>query len=128
MYPDNPGTGGWSQDASFYFRRLEQLHAVMEEFGDARPIWVTEFGWTTANQAPGYEYGVDITEQEQAEYLVRAFEIARTQWAWCTGMFVWHLNYAVISPPEDEKYPWGTLNGDWSPRPSYEALKNMPKD
>jgi hypothetical protein len=127
MYPDNPGTGGWSQDPSFYFRRVEQLHAVMAEFGDDRPAWITEFGWTTANQAPGYEYGVDNTEQEQAEYLVRAFEIANTEWPWCTGMFVWNLNYAIVAPPENEMYPWSVLNGDWSPRPAYEALAVMPK-
>jgi hypothetical protein len=127
MYPDNPGTGGWSNDPSFYFRRAEQLHAVMEEFDDSRPVWITEFGWTTANQAPGYEYGADVTEQEQADYLVRAFDIARGEWAWCTGMFVWNLNYAVVVGPEDEKFPWGTLNADWSPRPSYTALQNMPK-
>lgn len=127
MFPDNPGTGDWSQDPSFYFRRLEQLHGVMQEFGDIRPVWVTEFGWTTANQAPGYEYGADITEEEQAEYLVRAFEIARTEWDWVTGMFVWNLNFATITDPSDEKYPWSVLNADWSPRPAYQALQEMPK-
>ena len=127
LWPDNPGQGKWSQDASFYFRRAEQLRAVMMEFGDDRPAWLTEFGWTTANQAPGYEYGADNTDVQQADYLVRAFTYARQQWPWVTAMFVWNLNYSVISPAEDEKTPWAVLNQDWSPRPAYDALRAMPK-
>jgi len=128
MYPDNPGTGGWSQDPSFYFRRVEQLHEVMTEFGDDRPAWITEFGWTTENQAEGYEYGADVSEQDQADYLVRAFEIARTDWAeWCDGLFVWNLNFSVVTEPSDEKFPWSVLNADFSPRPAYDALRAMPK-
>lgn len=127
MWPDNPGPGGWSDDPSFYFRRVEQLRDVMTEYGDDRPVWITEFGWTTENQQAGYEYGADVSEEQQAEYLVRAFEIGTTEWDWCTGMFVWNLNFSVITPEEDEKFPWSVINSDWSPRPAYDALVRMPK-
>ncbi len=129
MWPSNPGPGpGWRDHPSFYFRRVEQLRQVMLDNGDgAKQIWLTEFGWTTANQAPGYEYGVYTSEEEQAQYLVRAFEIARTEWPWMGVMAVWNLNFSVVVPPSDEKYPWSVLNGDWSPRPAYRALQAMPK-
>ncbi len=129
LWPDNPGPGpGWQNDPSFYFRRIEQLRQVMIDNNDAaKQIWLTEFGWTTANQAPGYEYGAQNSDQNQADYLVRAFEIARDQWPWIGVMSVWNLNYSVISSPSDEKSPWSVLNPDWSPRPSYTALKEMPK-
>lgn len=127
MYPDDPGTGEWTNDPSFYFRRAEQIHDVMTEYGDDRPIWITEFGWTTENAAPGYEYGKEVTEQNQADYLVGAFDWALQNWPWTKGMFVWNLNYSTISPPTDEKTPWSVLNSDWSPRPAYNALKEMPK-
>jgi len=127
MYPDNPGTGAWSNSGSFYFRRAEQLRQVMQAHGDARPIWITEFGWTTANQAKGYEYGQDVSAQQQAQYLVDAFAWAHDHWPWATGMFVWNLNYSTVTQPNDEKYPWSVLNNDWSPRPSFDALKTMPK-
>jgi hypothetical protein len=42
-------------------------------------------------------------------------------------MLLWNLNFAVVSPPTDEKAPWGVLYPDWSHRPSYEALKAMQK-
>ncbi len=129
LWPDNPGPGpGWQNDPSFYFRRIEQLRQVMIDNNDAaKQIWLTEFGWTTANQAPGYEYGAQNSDQNQADYLVRAYQIARNQWPWIGVMSVWNLNYSVISSPSDEKSPWSVLNSDWSPRPSYTALKEMPK-
>lgn len=127
MYPDDPGTGAWADDPSFYFRRAEQLRMVMDEHGDDRPVWITEFGWTTANLAEGYEYGADVSEQDQADYLVEAFEWVDQHWPWVTGMFVWNLNYSVVTTPDDEKYPWSVLEEDWTPRPAYEALQTMPK-
>lgn len=127
MYPDKPGTGDWSNHPSFYFRRAEQLKLAMIENGDPRPAWITEFGWTTANQAKGYEYGASNSEQDQADYLVGAFDYAKANWPWMTGMFVWNLNFSTISPPTDEKFPWSVVNADWSPRPAYDALRKMPK-
>ncbi len=129
LWPEKPGPGpGWRDHPSFYFRRVEQLRAIMERHGDRRPVWITEFGWTTANPAPGYEYGQYVSEEQQAQYLVRAFEIARRDWPWVTGMFVWNLNFSTLVDPDDEKGPWSVLNPDWSPRPSYRALSLMPKE
>lgn len=128
-WPGNPGEAGWSDHNSFYFRRIADLRAVMVANDEGeKPIWITEFGWTTANQAPGYEYGVDNTPEEQAAFLARAFEIARTEWPWMSGMYVWNLNFSTMVDPADEKYPWSVLNSDWTPRPAYEALSQLPKD
>ena len=129
MYPDNlSAESGWNDDESFYFRRAEQLRQVMVDAGDeAKPMWLTEFGWTTENRAPGYEYGVNNTEEEVAEYLVRSYEICTTEWEWCTGAFAWTLNWSTLAPPEDEKTPWSALNADWSPRPAYDALTALEK-
>jgi hypothetical protein len=112
----------------FSFRRVEQLRQVMVKYGDAeKQVWLTEFGWTTKNEAPGYEYGAVISEEMQAEYLTRALVKGRDEYPWMGVMFIWTLNHAVVVPPNDEKYPWSVIRGDWSPRPSYQALKNLPK-
>jgi exo-beta-1,3-glucanase (GH17 family) len=127
-WPDNPGTHGWSDDESFYFRRIQQLRDVMVDNGEgAKQIWLTEFGWTTANQAPGYGYGEFVTDQDQADYLVRAYEIAKNEWPYIGVMCVWNLNFSTQVTPADEKGPWSVLNADWSNRPSFDALKAMPK-
>ena len=55
LWPDDPGPGpGFFEHRSFYFRRAEDLRKVMETAGDGnKQIWLTEFGWTTKNQARG---------------------------------------------------------------------------
>jgi hypothetical protein len=130
-WPSDPPadkTRPWSTDGSFYFRRVEALRAVMEKYGDgSKQMWLTEFGWTTRNAAPGYEYGALVSEQMQADYLVRAYQRAKAAYPWMGVMAMWQLNFATVVGPGDEKAPWGLINADWSLRPSYTALKNMPK-
>jgi len=136
-YPDNPATtpcgtdpdGGrsYTKDNSFYFKRILEIRKVMEDAGEGNTkMWLTEFGWTTANQAKGYEYGAFVSEQQQAQYLVRAFELGKS-YPWMGVMFVWNLNFATITQASDEKYPWAVLKSDGSARPAYTALKNIPK-
>lgn len=129
LWPDQPGPGPqWRDHPSFYFRRVEGLRAVMEKNSDGnKQIWLTEFGWTTKNAAKGYEYGEFITEELQAQYLVRAFQMAAEKYPWMGVMCLWNLNYSTIVQPNDEKYPWSVINPDFSPRPAYTALKNMAK-
>jgi polysaccharide biosynthesis protein PslG len=129
LWPDNPGPGpGYFDNRSFYFRRIEDLRAVMEKNGDGqKQVWLTEFGWTTKNQAKGYEYGQYVSEQNQADYLVGAYQFANEKYPWVGVMFLWNLNFSTVSKPEDEKTPWSILYADYSPRPAYDTLKKMKK-
>jgi polysaccharide biosynthesis protein PslG len=127
-WPGRPGPDGWTNHNSFYFRRVEELRNVMVQHGEGhKQIWLTEFGWTTRNPAPGYEYGAQISEELQAQYLTRAFQIARSEWPWMGVMAVWNLNFAVVVSSNDEKGPWGVLRSDWSNRPAFDALKRIEK-
>ncbi|HET6318873.1 MAG TPA: cellulase family glycosylhydrolase [Chloroflexota bacterium] len=122
--------GRFRNHPSFYFRRIEQLREVMVRNGDtAKKMWLTEFGWSTFNPAPGYEYGADITEQLQADYLVRAYALTRTTYPWVGAMFVWNLNFAALPDisPVDEKPPFSIIRKDFTPRPAYFALQAMVK-
>jgi polysaccharide biosynthesis protein PslG len=143
--PDRPGSGTcppqfadregtcWRDGPEFYFRRVAELRAIMEAHGDGpKQVWLTEFGWDACQGLPapaGYEYCALTSEEQQAEYLTRAFAIAREEWPWVGAMFVWNLNYAATPNirPDDEKFAWSLLRADWSPRPAYTALKEMAK-
>ncbi len=118
---------------SWCFRgTMEGYRNVMLKYGDgAKKIWPTEWGWASVDglgvgPAPGYEYAADNTAQEQAEWTVRAFEIARN-WGWVGVMFLWNLNFAPVAGPQDEKAAWSIVDHNWLPRPVYHALKNMRK-
>ncbi|MFV9505267.1 MAG: hypothetical protein AB4911_11955 [Oscillochloridaceae bacterium umkhey_bin13] len=133
-WPQNPGPGpNWRTSNEFYFRRIEDTRAVLVNNGMAdRQIWITEFGWATANNTPGYEYGNSISPETQAAWIARSLEIGRYDWApWVGGMFVWNLNFAIpwnyYGNPLHEQAAFGVLNPDWSPRPSFNAIQNFPK-
>src|SRR3954469_3569154 len=135
MWPDNPGAGpGWTTSREFYFRRVEDIRAGMVESGMGdKQIWITEFGWATRNNTPGYGFGNNISYDEQAEWIVRAFQMGRQDYApWVGAMFLWQLNYAVPWKAQGnelhEQASFGVLNGDWSPRPSYLAIQAIPKN
>jgi len=47
-------------------------------------------------------------------------------------MFVWNLNFAVpwtalYNEEFHEQAAFGVLRGDWSPRPAFNAIQQMPK-
>jgi polysaccharide biosynthesis protein PslG len=134
LAPGDPGPGpGWNTHPSFYFRRIEQLRQVMVENGDARKqLWLTEFGWaSTQNPAAGFEYAAQNTEQEQADYIGRAFRMGRDKYAWMGPMLVFQLNFAlpnVTENPNDERVAWGLIRRDGSKRPSFLAFQEYARE
>ena len=109
---------------SFYFRRVEQLRSVMVAHGDAgKQIWLNEFGWTTDRVNPDYAWYA-VSPEQQADYLVRAFQYARRNWSpWIGVMFVWNIanpNWTTAN----EQYWWSITNPDGTTRPAYDGLAN----
>jgi hypothetical protein len=125
----NHTAAGFSTDPSFFFRQAEDYRNVMVQNGDSnKGIWETEIGYDSNPVAPnGYEYARTITEQQQATWLPGLFQYAKANYPWMGTMFVWNLNYQAIVPQTDEKWGFGVLRADYSPRPAYTALATMPK-
>ncbi|GIW11676.1 MAG: hypothetical protein KatS3mg061_2733 [Dehalococcoidia bacterium] len=102
----------------------------MVQYGDAgKQIWFTEFGWaSSSNPYPEYSYARDNSEEQQAQYLVRAFQIGKEK-GYIGPMFVWNLNFAASAEPDDRyaKRAFSVLYPDGRPRPAYTALAAMPK-
>ncbi len=106
-------------DPSFYFRNtMEQYRNIMVKYGDGgKRLWPTEFGWaSTGSPFPGYEYATYNSEQQQGEYIVRAYEIMRG-WGWVGVAFLWNLNYN-----NGEQAAFRILG-----RSAYGMLKGVPK-
>ena len=108
---------------SFYFRNvMEQYRNIMVKYGDSnKRLWPTEFGWASSgNPLPGYEYAVYNSEQDQANYIVTAYQMMRN-WGWVGVPFLWNLNYNEAQPGT-ELAAFGILG-----RPAYGALQGMAK-
>ncbi|ABX06020.1 MAG TPA: hypothetical protein DEF47_06195 [Herpetosiphon sp.] len=128
LWPDQPGPGpGWLESPTHYFRHIENLKILMDKYGmQDYQVWVTEFGWATQNTSPGYEYGNEISFEQQGQYVLDALQMTRRDYPWVATMFVWNLNFAVTSPdPLDQTASFGILNPDWSPRPVFEKIQGF---
>jgi len=123
------------------FQRAADQRAVMVAFGDTqKPIWATEFGWLLSPAIEGHpEYVNDplwsgrqwqiVTPEQQAQYLMAAYQYAYQNWPWMGLLFVFNLDYSTVPwypPPEPMRF-YSLLNADRTPRPAYLALRQMPK-
>jgi hypothetical protein len=132
MWPDNPSTAqGWTDHPTFYFRHVENVRRWMEEYGMGdKKMWITEFGWATQNNTPGYEFGNQVSFEDQANFITGAIRRSYEQYPWIGNMFLWNMNFAVTKvenglDPLHEQASFGILNPDWSPRPSYLAVQSL---
>jgi len=120
------------------FRRVEQERAIMVQYGDAaKPVWLTEFGWIID---PGEEchyydgwpgrWWQRVPAQTQADFLLRAYRYARTNWPWMGVMFVWNMDYSTLPWNDycDQKSWFAILNHNGSPRPAYSELARMAQE
>lgn len=114
---------------TFFFRdTLEDYRGIMTDYGlDGLQIWVTEFGWPSPEgigemDLTGWEYGREVSEQLQADYVVRAFHMGDER-PWVGPMFLWNLNLAVIWGPDNAFSAYSLLRPDGSYRPAYIALR-----
>jgi spore germination protein YaaH len=120
----DPGHGTFTnRHHSWCFRgTMEGYRNIMVANGDgAKGISPTEFGWAVSgNPQPGYEYASSNTPEEQAKWIVEAYQWSKQQ-GWVGPMFLWNLDYGVTAAGT-ELANFGILN-----TPAYAALAGMPK-
>ena len=101
------------------------VHQVMCDFGDCnKPIWFTEFGWSS-HENTGVEgnWARGVTEEQQADYAVRAIELTKNKYPYVTNAFWYNDRTRTTGKPQLDNY--GVLNrADLSEKPVYTALKN----
>jgi hypothetical protein len=118
---------------SFFFRNtMEDYYAIMSAYGDGdKQVWATEYGWGTIDgmDVPpnaGYEFTADLDEQQQADYIAGSYVWA-ANWGHAGAAFLWNLNFWPVVGAENEMAKFSIVRDNWSPRPAYHALKDIPK-
>jgi hypothetical protein len=121
----NPDYGGgrW-----FVFRHVEDLREIMVANGDAaKQVAILEMGWTTDTLNPSYAWHA-VSEEEQADYLVRAYEYAAENWSpWIGLMVTIYIADHDWTAEENEQWWWAITLPDGTPRPAFHALRDMEK-
>lgn len=104
-----------------HFRHYEAVRRVMADYGDQdRPLWLTQVGWGVS-PCDGSLTGV--SELDQAEYLVQAFQMARAL-PYLQVMMVDNFNLSVTAP-DSPAAPYSMIRSDWSARPAFLRLAQM---
>ena len=112
----------------FFLDTLEDYHQILREAGIDKPLWATEFGWPSIENfgkvdTTGWEYAQDVSEADQARYLLRAIELRRDR-MWMGPMMIWNLNIAPLLGADQSESAYGLIRPDGSLRPAYLALRS----
>ena len=97
--------------------RTEDLRDIMVERGDGdKPVWITEMGWTV--QGNEHSRWQEVSEAQQAEYLVGALDLIERNWPWVELATVWNIEHS----DNPDWVGYDLIHGD-APRPAYFALQ-----
>jgi hypothetical protein len=123
------GSPEYGQQPFFCFRHVENLREIMVDYGDEeKQIAVLEMGWTTDPRPDSPYHWHAVTLEQQADYLVRAFQYADEHWDPWIGLMT---ALSIANPDwteDDEQYWWAITEPSWPEtrvRPAYEALRDM---
>ena len=106
------------------FLGYREVHNSMVAAGDGnKPIWFTEFGWSTSDPSTGCVYD----EATQAQYLTQALQIA-SQDSYVQVALWYRLREDYWHDPStnwDSGY--GLMHKDFTPKPAYYAFRDYAK-
>jgi len=110
------------------FQRVKLQREIMERYGDNhKAVWFNEYGW---NASPAGTFTKEelkwkrVTEEQQAEYLLRGIELARQEWPWAGVFNIWFFRQVGTIPPNDPEYYFRMVDVDFTTREVYEAVKD----
>jgi hypothetical protein len=96
--------------------------------GDAnKAVWFNEFGWNASPDGYPPEWYVwqRVTEPNQAQYTVRAIQMARGDWNWVGALNIWYFRQVGTIAPDRSEYYFRMLDVDFTPRLVYHSIKEM---
>ena len=127
--PDEGEEEEWGNGRWFVFRHVEDMREIMVQNGDGdKQAAILEMGWMLQQDIHQEYQWHGVTEQQQADYLVEAYEYAKANWQpWMGLMTTLYLADTDWNPQDHEQYWWSINLPDGTPRLAFEALKAMEK-
>jgi len=103
------------------------LRDLMVRNGDGdKSIWISEMGWNVVPEGIEARFG-RVTEEEQARYLVQAYERIQAEWPWVGVANTWFLKRPADWEKDQSWYYFRLLEPDFTTLPVYEALVDTNK-
>ena len=113
--------------ARFVFLGYRTVREVMLAHGDDKPIWMTEFGWSTTQRMCDRgrwagQKDAGVSEQTQADFLREAYHCMKEDPYLEVAMW---FNSRDLRGDGSELDSYGLRRADGSHRPSYAAFKDV---
>lgn len=118
--PLDPGSDQWIK-ASF-IRGVPLVHDVMVQNGDNKPLWLTEFGYSTCTVRDAAAWQNCVDPSVQADWLKQAYN-AMASWDY-VAVGVWFKLQDTSADTSDRNANYGLLNYDGSEKLSYAAYRD----
>ena len=118
--PLNPGDDDYL--AASFVRGVPAVRAVMLRNGDDKPLWLTEFGWSTTTTRGGEQWENGVTPQQQARHLEQAFDQLR-RWDY-VDVGIWFNLRDTSADPADRVGNYGLIEDDGSDKPAFAAFRS----
>jgi hypothetical protein len=106
------------------FSRPLYIRDIMVKNGDEhKPIWISEMNWNAVPpDFPIKPYGY-VTKEQQARYVVEAYERARAEWPWVGVVNFWFFKRPSEAEKDQPWYYFRMVEPDFTPLPVYDAVK-----
>jgi hypothetical protein len=122
--PLSPGVPGWSQASMS--AGVPQVRSTLLRYGQNKPLWLTEFGWSTCNVRGRHAYENCNDEPDQARFLRDAFR-QMSHWSY-VKVGVWFKLKDTSGNRGDRNDNFGLLRYDGSAKPAFAAFRNAARD
>ncbi|MGI6208482.1 MAG: hypothetical protein ACOYEW_09735 [Anaerolineae bacterium] len=109
------------------FSRVLLQRQIMEKYGDTeKAVWFNEFGWNAPPADMPDERAVygRVTEEQQADYALRAIEMARSSWPWAGVFSFWYFRQVGDISPDVADYYFRMVDVDFTPRRVFYSVKD----
>jgi hypothetical protein len=109
-----------------FVRGVPAVRRVMLRHGDPKPVWLTEFGWSTCGVRGPVHWQNCVDTSLQASYLRRAFLRMRS-WSY-VPVGIWFNLVNTTSDPDDRVGNYGLLRADGSRKLAFAAFRRVARE
>jgi hypothetical protein len=122
-YPPPQGPYATHDDPRWDYGVVEEVRALTVSKGAAKPIYITEVGWSTAPDGEGV-----VNEATQAQYVVGAIRRAVNEWgSYVPRVYIYSFDRDGSDTTEREAF-FGLRRRDGSYKPAWPAVQELLAD
>src|SRR5439155_1491913 len=105
--------------SSAFRSTIEGIHQLMQQNGDAAPMWLTEFGFSSCPSGP-----VCVPDSSQAAWDAKSVQVAAC-YPYVAGLTAFTLRDISVPATWDATswhFHFGLMGADFTPKPAYSAM------